>query len=511
MSYYSEPFGLHRRVFLNMKKFFPLIFANLLATFVVAQDDVDAMRYSQTSFYGDSRFTAMGGAFGALGANLSCMNFNPAGIAVYRNGEFGFTPGIRVQKSIASHYDSSSTDFSSKLNISNIGFVSAWEQRNPYPTNSKMYENWNERNAFGISYNRMSDYNFNTTINGITDTSSIINDFVNSANGYFPSQLNGTYEWLAYQTYLINPESSTDTSHYWGMMLPNTPLRQSKAIKSTGRLGELAFSFAHSFNDKIYAGATLGIPLLKYRRESTYTEQDHKEAIFPFRTLKYEEQLLTSGSGYNLKLGIIYRANEKVRLGAYVHTPSVINLTDNYEYKMAATYDSAITSQGSEYSDSYTGYFKYKVYTPARAGGSVSYIHKRLFAVNADVEYVGYASARLKDKDNYLDPINLTIQKKYAATVNVRAGAEFNIDPVILRVGYAGYGSFFGSFTGKFARNSFCGGIGFKRKSNVYFDLGAVYTRWQEDYYLYDPKLVNATSLTHSVVYLTFTLGIKLN
>jgi len=488
-----------------------IILGAFLTGSVFAQDDIDALRYSQTSFYGDARFMAMGGSFGALGANLSCMNFNPAGIAVYRNGEFVVTPGIRVQNSSARHYDSSSIDFSTKLNLTNIGFVSAWDQRNPYPATSKLYPNWNQRNAFGISYNRLSDFNFNTQINGGTDTSSMINDFVNSANGYYPNQLNGTYEWLAYQTYLINPESNSDTNHYWGMMLPNTPILQSKTIKQTGRMSELAFSFAHSFEDKLYIGGTLGIPMVRYSRVCTYTEVDHKGSIWPFKSLKYEEQLSTQGSGYNLKAGAIYRVSGALRVGGYIHSPSIISLTDNYEYSMRAVYDSAITSQGAEYSIPYNGFFKYKVYTPTRGGASLAYVHNKLFAVNLDAEFVGYSSARLKDKDNYLSPVNLTIQKKYAGTLNLRVGGEVNVKPVVIRLGYAGYGSPFGSFTGKFARNSFSGGLGFKGKSKSFFDLGMIYTTWKEDYYLYDPALVNATTITNSVFYLTFTLGIKFN
>jgi hypothetical protein len=478
---------------------------------LVAQDDTDALRFSQTTFYGDSRFMAMGGAFGALGANLSCMHFNPAGIAVYRNGEFVFTPGVRIQTAATAHYDSSNSDFSTKLNVSNLAFASAWEQRNPYPANNKLYENWNQRHAFGISYNRLADFNFSTSISGSPDNSSIINDFVNVAQGYYPSNLTPTYEWLAYQTYLINPESSSDTSHYWGMMLPNTPIQQDKKINTSGRMGELAFCFAHAFNDKFYAGATLGVPMLRFTRSSEYTEVDYKKSIWPFHSLKYEEQLVTTGRGYNLKAGVIYRLTGSLRIGAYAHTPTVLKLTDNYEYILTAVYDTAITTAGTTYKASSDGYFNYRLYTPARAGASAAYIYKRLLAVNADAEFVSYGAARFKDDNDYLKPVNRTIQKKYKGATNIRAGAELNLEPVIIRAGYALYGSPFGSLTGKFARSSYSAGIGFKRKSNTYIDIGAIYTTWTEDYYLYDPALVRNSTIKNSVLYLTFTLGIKFN
>ncbi len=41
----------------------------------------------------------MGGAFGALGGDLSTLSQNPAGIGVYRSNELGFTLDLDVQKS----------------------------------------------------------------------------------------------------------------------------------------------------------------------------------------------------------------------------------------------------------------------------------------------------------------------------------------------------------------------------------------------------------------------------
>lgn len=490
------------------KKIFLTTYAVLMVARLLAQDDTDALRFSQNTFFGDSRFTAMGGSFGALGANMSCMHFNPAGIGVYRSGEFVVTPGVRIQRSNTLHYDSSNSDFSTRLNIANLGFVSAWEARNPYPATSKQYEKWNRRHAFGINYNRIADFNFSTSISGSADNSSIINDFVNVANGTYPEDLNPSYEWLAFETYLID---TGPAPQYWGVMLPNTPLIQEKKINTKGRMGELAFSYAHSFEDKFYAGATLGVPMVRFTRESVYAELDHQNSIWPFHSLKYEELLLTSGSGVNLKAGFIYRLGESIRVGGYAHTPSVLNLSDTYEYAMTAVYDTAFDPSGPEYRASSNGYFKYKLYTPARAGASAAYVYKRLLAVNVDAEFLSYGAARFKDNDDYLKPVNLTIQKKYTGTANLRAGAELNLQPIIVRLGYAGYGSPFGPLSGKFARSNYSAGIGFKRKSNVYFDLGGVYSLWTEDYYLYDPAMVEKTTVNNSVLYFTFTLGIKFN
>lgn len=47
-----------------------------------AQGEVDALRFSREDLYGTARSMAMGGAFGALGGDLTGVNINPAGIAV---------------------------------------------------------------------------------------------------------------------------------------------------------------------------------------------------------------------------------------------------------------------------------------------------------------------------------------------------------------------------------------------------------------------------------------------
>jgi hypothetical protein len=51
---------------------------------------------------GTARFEAMGGAFGALGGDLSSININPAGSAVFNDNEYGFTIGSekKVNKTV---------------------------------------------------------------------------------------------------------------------------------------------------------------------------------------------------------------------------------------------------------------------------------------------------------------------------------------------------------------------------------------------------------------------------
>ena len=51
----------------------------------MAQSPIDAYQLSQQDMKGTARFMSMGGAFGALGGDLSTLSQNPAGIGVYRS------------------------------------------------------------------------------------------------------------------------------------------------------------------------------------------------------------------------------------------------------------------------------------------------------------------------------------------------------------------------------------------------------------------------------------------
>ena len=59
-----------------------------------AQSTVDAYTLSQTEPRGTARFMSMGGAFTALGGDLSSLGQNPAGVGVYRGSDIGATLDI---------------------------------------------------------------------------------------------------------------------------------------------------------------------------------------------------------------------------------------------------------------------------------------------------------------------------------------------------------------------------------------------------------------------------------
>lgn len=56
----------------------------------------DFAELSRTHLFGTARAMGMGGAFTSLGADLTSMALNPAGLGMYRSSEFSFTPLVSV-------------------------------------------------------------------------------------------------------------------------------------------------------------------------------------------------------------------------------------------------------------------------------------------------------------------------------------------------------------------------------------------------------------------------------
>ena len=66
-----------------MKTLYILPVLLLSAFWGFSQTTADIVRFSQSTNFGTARSTAMSGAFGALGGDLSTFSTNPAGIGVF--------------------------------------------------------------------------------------------------------------------------------------------------------------------------------------------------------------------------------------------------------------------------------------------------------------------------------------------------------------------------------------------------------------------------------------------
>ena len=200
-----------------MKKINFLLILIFSYTTIFGQNELEALKYSQTFQRGTSRSMSMGGALGAIGGDLSVMSINPAGIAVYRKTEISITPRLLYDYSSSEYYADKNIENDNKYNfgLNNIGLVATYLSGDE--------TGWVSAN-FGLAYNRLNDFHKNTVIEGVNHSSSMLDDFAATAinGGYTPDDLFTYYpyrEAMAYDTYLIS-EIDTIAHIYSHSLLP---------------------------------------------------------------------------------------------------------------------------------------------------------------------------------------------------------------------------------------------------------------------------------------------------
>jgi hypothetical protein len=77
-----------------MKRFFYFLAFTFSVLSLQAQLPEDALRMTWTTPSGTARNQAIGGAMGSLGGEITATFVNPAGLGLYKTGEFVFSPGF---------------------------------------------------------------------------------------------------------------------------------------------------------------------------------------------------------------------------------------------------------------------------------------------------------------------------------------------------------------------------------------------------------------------------------
>lgn len=444
-----------------------------------SQNEIDALRYSKTMFSGSARYNAMAGAFGALGGDISTFSTNPAGIGIYKSSEFVFTPQFSNNMSSSTYQNSVADDINFKVNFANAGFVATHV--------SGRSEGW-FTTSFGIAYNNIAEFNNYTKIEGINNNNSMTDYFAEIAKGKKYQNLDYFKEGLAWDSYLIDPANS-DTTAYKSA-LNKYGMKQSKSISHKGGIGEYVITLGGDFNDKLYMGGNISIQTVRFVENSLYQEVDVYDSIANFESFEYKNDLKTTGTGFNLKYGMIYRPIDMLRIGMAIHSPTFYNLHDEYKSTMQSSFTDASHGDGSV-NKSPDGSYDYQLTSPFKAIGSLGVIFGKAGLLGIECEFIDYSTARLRANDYFFGDENNAIETGLTQTVNIKVGGEIKYDMLSFRLGYALYGSPYqsGQINEKAYTTSYNAGFGIKNE-NFYFDMAFNYLANEEYYYLYEPNVV---------------------
>ena len=460
-----------------------------------AQGDYEAFTFSQADYLGTARFMGAGGAFGATGGDFSALSTNPAAIGLFKRYEVSFTPmSLNFGFTDNYYYGDKSSARKFKYTVPQVGIVMS---HNIHRDNE--WKSW----QFGFGYNRIMD--FNNTFRANAQTQNTIADMiVPHTNGIDYHNLTGDAS-LAWYGFLIDTMPGMHDQYY--SFYHNHNIDQSALVVRSGAIDEMTISFGGNYGDKLFIGATLGIPFLEFKENTTYREApaDVNDIAGINSYTLYSTQRNT-GTGVNLKLGIIYQPASFVRIGAAFHTPTYYwKIKDNF-YREIATQ----LSNGTNLDYSYENYNTFSLTTPLKFNVNTSFIINKRAFIAAEYEFQDYGMATLYN-DNY-DYVNENdaIRSKFGIAHYIKVGGEINITQgFALRAGYRLKTTPYKMTDSPYNNTThfISAGLGFRGKV-MFGDLAYVLRMNKDSYWLYDAHGApcNYASKIHSVV---ATIGCK--
>ncbi len=428
-----------------------------------AQNEMHALRYSQYNPFGTARFAAQGGSNIALGSDLSSLVTNPAGLAFYRSSEFSFSPSFYRVNTLSDFQGQNASDDQTKFNLGSIGMVNA---------RSSNRSSGIVGAAFSVGYNTLVNFNNRTTIQGINENSSLLDDFTWHANAY-PDDLDPYYENLAFENGLM-PYDSVAGEYWHDMQYDGYGQQLYRQSLQSGYIGEYTLAGAFNLSNLLYVGAAFGFHSVRFYEDIYHMENDHDDHVLDFDQFQFREFNSTRGWGYTFRFGMILRPFQMLRVGGSFQLPTWYRLTDEKYTDMASFWDSG-SGIADATSSSPNGVYDYRLKTPFRANAHASVILFKLATLSASYEFVDYTTARLDAYDYRFIDENDEIRRGFQAAHNLRAGAEVRLESIYLRAGGQHLMSPFSDAMNNAQTWIYSGGLGY-RSSKFYFDLSYSYS-----------------------------------
>lgn len=426
-----------------MKKIF--LSACLLSLFMAhahAQETYENTKLIDNDLNGTARYVGMGGAMEALGADISVINSNPAGIGLFRRSSGSVSFGLVSQDG------ASSFKYGNKTNASfdQAGFVYSLRD------GRRTFIN------FGFNYHKSKNFDY----------------ILNAASG-----LNGASQHkLSYMKALANENNLDKTSSGWrgkfaytsqlDNLYYNTLMMTSSdgffyndasgyefGRAETGYIGEYDFNTSVNVNDRVYIGITIGIHDVHYTGHSLYNEALVNLNNQTAGDITVNDERRITGTGYNASFGIIFRPVDAspFRIGLSVSTPTWYDLkTSNYTYLINNTKADGGGKLQGDYPNYTTGEsYEFKLFTPWKFGVSLGHTVGNYLALGASYEYADYSRLDTRVNDGYDvdywgdvyehsssdEPMNRHTRETLKAVSTLKIGAEAKVMPnLAVRAGY---------------------------------------------------------------------------
>ncbi|MBP2282604.1 hypothetical protein H4V97_000922 [Flavobacterium sp. CG_23.5] len=428
-----------------MKKYLFLLLTGLTFSVAQSQEISDAIRYAQDNLNGTARFRAMGGAFGALGGDLSAINVNPAGSAIFANNQVAITLSNYDTKNNSNYFGTSTTEKNNSFDLNQAGGVFVFNSGNPT-------SDW-KKFALSMNYDNVNNYNNSSFSAGTNPNNSVANYFLSYANGVplnvldnssYASLDNGAQQaLLGYQGFVINAvdENNPNNTQYTSNVPAGGNYYQENSIISSGYNGKLSFNAATSYRDKLYIGLNLNSHFTDYRKSSRFYEDNDNalDANYKIKRLSFDNELYTYGTGFSFQAGAIAKITNEIRVGLAYESSTWYHLSDEFSQKLVAVSSNSSGELSPDVVDPQITnlYQPYKLQTPSKVTGSFAYVFGKSGLISVDYSMKDYSKTKFKpENDTYFSAVNSNMNAILDKTNELRLGAEYKIEAWSLRAGY---------------------------------------------------------------------------
>ncbi len=412
-----------------------------------AQNISDAIRYSTSDLYGTARYRAMSGAFGALGGDLSSLDINPAGSAVFLSSIVSLTLDVQNVENEVVFKNGFTGNSDSHFNLGQGGLAMVFK-------NNDENSDWKK---FTLAFNYSQTSNFEDSyIAAGRNTNSIDQYFLGYANGIpldllVPMEgesISSLYSYLGenegfgaqqamlgYQAFILNAEDPEDFSNttYTSAVGPGN-FDQEYSYAATGLNGKFSFNFATQYKDFLYLGLNLNSHFINYDRILRFYETNNNPGS-DINEIYFEDRLSTLGSGFSLQLGALGRIGENLRAGISYETPTWYEISEETTQYLET--NSNTSGRAVVDPNVINVYPDYKLQTPAEYTGSLAYLFGSRALVSFDYSYKDYSTTVFKPKGDPDFAIqNALMETELKAASTYRLGGEYRIEGWSLRGGY---------------------------------------------------------------------------
>jgi long-subunit fatty acid transport protein len=387
-----------------MKRFFILaaLFATALTSFSQSLGYKDlGVLFSQNDNNGTARFTAMSGAFGALGGDISSININPAGLSVFNKSMFSATFNSRSSDINANYYGNSILTQDQFVNFSQAGAVLVFD--------SAHNSDWNKF-AIGFNYRLTKDFNDSFSARGNSGVA----------------------------TFTEFPLDTNDPALNY-----NLADEQAFSNENRGELSEFNIAFSSVHQNKIHLGLALNFYDLNFSQQANLSEFNSDENGNELDAFLYQENFIT-GSGFSANVGFIYKASQNFRFGLSYQTPTWFtevleesNITDNEGF--LGDTEILVSNDNQIYDNTAGGFFPsqsfiYRLRTPSNLTASAALIFGKNGLLSVDYSNKNYKGISLSGADFSVE--NQAIQNNLRNTHNFNVGSEWRFDRFSVRGGF---------------------------------------------------------------------------